>query len=71
MWTDRLARWYLRRGRQAEFEKFSRELLDRMEDREVAAFLARFIQAGAGEKASAFDANLYLGLHRLAFQRWS
>ncbi len=70
VWTDRLARWYLRRGRQAEFEKFSRELLDRMNDREVAAFLANFIQAGAGEKASAFDASLYLGLHRLAHERF-
>src|SRR5262249_53286581 len=25
IWTDRLARWYLRRGRQVEFEQFSRD----------------------------------------------
>ncbi|MEP7343483.1 MAG: tetratricopeptide repeat protein [Acidobacteriota bacterium] len=69
-WTDRLARWYLRRGRQAEFEQFSRELLDRMNDQEVTAYLAKFVQSGADAKASTFDANLYLGLHRLAHERF-
>ncbi|MDQ3010092.1 MAG: hypothetical protein M3X11_05250, partial [Acidobacteriota bacterium] len=69
-WTDRLARWYLRRGRQAELQQFSREVLDKMNDREVAAYLARFVQAGANNTASTFDANLYLGLHQLAHDRF-
>jgi len=70
VWTDRLARWYLRRGRRTEFEQFSRSLLDSMNDCEVAAYLTKFVQSGADEKASTFDANLYLGLHRLAHERF-
>lgn len=70
IWTDRLARWYLRQGRRAEFEKFSRELLGGMNDREVEAYLNKFIQTGAAESATNFDANLFLSLHRLAHERF-
>jgi predicted Zn-dependent protease len=70
VWTDRLARWYLRQNRRVEFEKFSRELLSGMNDRDVESYLNKFIQSGADEKAAEFDANLYLGLHRLAHERF-
>lgn len=70
LWTDRLARWYVRRGRQSEFEDFSRKLLTRMNDQEVESYLAKFVQSGAGEKATAFDSNLYFGLYSLAHERF-
>ncbi|MBS1786452.1 MAG: hypothetical protein JST85_01945 [Acidobacteria bacterium] len=70
VWTDRLARWYLRQGRKAEFEKFSRELLGEMNDREVEGYLNKFVQVGTAESATTFDANLYLSLHRLAHERF-
>ncbi|MFN0107234.1 MAG: hypothetical protein ACKVZH_00145 [Blastocatellia bacterium] len=70
VWTDRLARWYLRQNRQAEFEKFSRELVGGMNDGEIESYLGKFIQSGANDKAAAFDANLYLGLHLLAHKRF-
>ncbi len=70
IWTDRLARWYLRQGRRAEFEKFSRELLGGMNDREVEAYLNKFVQTGAAESATNFDANLFLSLHQLAHERF-
>lgn len=70
VWTDRLARWYLRQNRRAEFEKFSRELLSGMNDRDVESYLNKFIRSGTDEKATTFDANLYLGLHRLAHERF-
>lgn len=70
VWTDRLARWYLRQGRRTEFEQFSRELLNGMNDREVEAYLNKFIQTGAAESATNFDANLFLTLHRLAHERF-
>jgi len=70
LWTDRLARWYVRRGRQSEFEDFSRKLLTRMNDQEVESYLAKFVQSGAGEKAMAFDSNLYFGLYSLAHERF-
>lgn len=70
VWTDRLARWYLRQGRKAEFEKFSRKLLGGMNDREAESYLNKFVQAGAAESATTFDANLYLSLHQLAHERF-
>ncbi len=70
VWTDRLARWYLRQKRQVEFEQFSRELIGRMNDREVESYLARFIQTGAFPTASAFDERLYLSLHLTAHERF-
>ncbi len=69
-WTDRLARWYLRQGRRAEFEQFSRELLGGMRDCDVETYLNRFIQTGAAESATTFDANLFLSLHQLAHERF-
>lgn len=70
LWTDRLARWYVRRGRQAEFETFSRGLLAGMNDQEMERYLAKFIQSGTNEKATTFDANLYFGLYSLAHERF-
>ena len=70
VWTDRLARWYLRQGRQTEFERFSRELLNGMNDAEVEAYLEKFVQKGVADSATNFDANLYLSLHRLAHERF-
>lgn len=69
-WTDRLARWYLRQGRKAEFEKFSRELLAGMNDDEIENYLTRFVTSGQSETATAFDANLYFGLYSLAHERF-
>ena len=70
VWTDRLARWYLRQKRQSEFDQFSRELLARLNDHEVELYLNRFVQSGANDNATAFDANLYLSLHLQAHKRF-
>lgn len=70
IWTDRLARWYLRQKRQSEFDQFSRELLARLNDHEVEQYLNRFVQKGVNDKATAFDANLYLSLHLQAHKRF-
>lgn len=70
VWTDRLARWYLRQKRQSEFDQFSRDLLTRLNDHEIELYLNRFVQTGASDKATAFDDNLYLSLHRQAHERF-
>ena len=70
LWRDRLARWFLRRERKQEFETFSRELLERLSDRELQAYLTQFIGSNAGANASNFDAQLYLGLYTLAHERF-
>lgn len=69
-WADRLARWYLRQGRKAEFVKFSSELLAGMNDGEIENYLTKFVTSGQSETAAAFDANLYFGLYSLAHERF-
>lgn len=70
VWRDRLARWFLRRERKEEFEAYSRELLAQLSDREVQAYLDRFISLSADPQASNGGAQLYLGLYRLAHERF-
>lgn len=69
-WTDRLARWYLRQGRKAEFEKFSLDLLGRMNDGEIENYLTRFVTSGQNDTAANFDANLFFSLYSLAHERF-
>ncbi|MCA1592095.1 MAG: hypothetical protein LC754_05480, partial [Acidobacteria bacterium] len=70
LWRDRLARWFLRRSRGEEFEAYSRELLEKMNDDEAEAYLGNFVAAGASGSAGSFDARLYLGLYTLAHERF-
>jgi tetratricopeptide (TPR) repeat protein len=70
VWRDRLARWFLRRERKTEFEKFSRELMEQLSDPEIQDYLNRFIASNANASASDFDAQLYLGLYTLAHERF-
>ncbi|HKC88325.1 MAG TPA: hypothetical protein VKG02_20230, partial [Blastocatellia bacterium] len=70
VWTDRLARWYLRRERKIEFEKLSRDLIEKMNDREIETWFAKFVTSGARAKASEFEANLYLNLYTRAHERF-
>src|SRR5262249_53876487 len=70
VWTDRLARWYLRRERKNEFEKLSRDLIDKMNDGEIETWFAKFVTSGARAKGSEFEANLYLNLNRADHKRW-
>ena len=70
IWTDRLARWYLRRERKDAFEALSRELLEKMNDAEVESYFQRFVANGAAENASAFEARLYLSSYARAHERF-
>jgi len=70
LWTDRLARWYLRRERKSEFERFSRDLIENMNDGEIETWFAKFVNSGAGANAPEFEAKLYLGLYTRAHERF-
>lgn len=70
VWTDRLARWYLRRERKSEFERLSRDLIEKMNDGEIETWLAKFVKSGAGAGATEFEAKLYLGLYTRAHERF-
>ncbi|MCI0666149.1 MAG: hypothetical protein L0220_34280, partial [Acidobacteria bacterium] len=68
IWTDRLARWYLRRERKAEFERFSNELLRSFDERGIEDYLGKFVQSGSSYLAPDFDRKLYLALYLLAHE---
>jgi len=70
VWTDRLARWYLRRDRKEQFERFSRELIDKMNDEEIEGYFARFVTSGASGYAPAFESGLHLKLYTRAHERF-
>jgi tetratricopeptide (TPR) repeat protein len=70
VWTDRLARWYLRRDRKQQFEQLSRDLLEKMNDAEIEGYLAKFVATGASNYAPAFESGLYLKLHTRAHERF-
>lgn len=69
-WNDRMARWFLNRERNAEFEKFSRETLEKMNDDEIENYLTKFVSNGSYSKPESFQAQIYLGLYNLAHQRF-
>lgn len=69
-WHDRLARWFIRQKRTAEFETLSRELVARVDDREAERYLQEFIQGNWHADPSSFDAKLYVALYTLAHQRF-
>ncbi|HEX6045892.1 MAG TPA: tetratricopeptide repeat protein [Pyrinomonadaceae bacterium] len=69
-WQDRLARWFIRQRRTAEFETFSRELLAKVNDAEAERYLQEFIQGNKNADPASFDAKLYVALYSLAHQRF-
>ncbi len=69
-WNDRMARWFLYRKRQHEFESFSRELLAKMNDAETESYLSKFVDEGASASPEKFQAQLYIGFYSLAHKRF-
>lgn len=67
-WQDKLARWFLRQNRQADFADFSQDLAAKLNDAELQDYLSQFV----GEKVSAtdFEKQLYLKLYTSAHERF-
>lgn len=63
-WRDKLARWYLRNKKEAEFEAFSKDLAEKLNDEELEDYLKIFLTTGA------FYDNLYYKLCEQARQRF-
>lgn len=68
-WHDRMARWFIRQKRTAEFETLSRELVAKVNDKEAERYLAEFVVGSTADPAS-FDAKLFVALYSLAHQRF-
>ncbi len=69
-WQDRLARWFLRQDRRQDFEKFSGELIEKLDDTETGNYLAEFVAQKSNAKLESFDAQLYLALYEKAHRRF-
>ena len=69
-WQDRLARWFIRQKRTAEFETLSRELVAKLNDQEAERYLQEFVIGKWNADPSSFDAKLYVALYSLAHQRF-
>ncbi|MEO6587865.1 MAG: hypothetical protein ABIP06_00940, partial [Pyrinomonadaceae bacterium] len=67
-WRDRLARWFLRKNRKADFAEFSVSITERLNDESVERHLKEF--ASSGVSASDFDKEIYLKLYLTAHERF-
>jgi tetratricopeptide (TPR) repeat protein len=69
-WTDRLARWFVRRARQQDFERLAREALTKFDETQTADYLSQHLGHAAVTNAKAFDAQLYRALYQQAHERF-
>jgi cytochrome c-type biogenesis protein CcmH/NrfG/thioredoxin-like negative regulator of GroEL len=67
-WRDKLARWFLRNDRQADFERFSTDLISKLDEGETRSYLGEFINSNITAKD--FQKELYLKLYRSALIRF-
>src|SRR5712692_3215094 len=70
IWRDRMARWFLRKKRNQEFEAFSRDLLAKLDDEAAEEYLRKFVDSGANADSASFDASLYKSLYLLTHKRF-
>lgn len=67
-WRDKLARFFVRKKRNAEFKALSEDLVGTLNDEEIRQYLAEFIDRNASEKD--FRRALYFKLYQLAHRRF-
>lgn len=67
-WRDRLARFFIRQKRDAEFAEFSEDLIGKLEDADVQIYLSEFIDGKIS--STDFDERLYLKLYEAAHRRF-
>ena len=67
-WRDKLARWFLRKDREADFEQFSTDLVAKLDEGETQGYLAQFVDAKM--TARDFEKELYLRLYLSALKRF-
>ncbi len=67
-WSDKLARWLLRQNRQEDFDKFSTDLVGKLDDAEIQHYLSEFIDSKVSSKD--FEKQLHLKLYLAAQKRF-
>ena len=67
-WRDKLARWFIRHDRQADFDQFSTDLVSRLDEGDTQGYLASFTNGSVSAKD--FEKALYLRLYQSALGRF-
>ncbi len=67
-WRDKLARWFIRNKKQAEFSEFSADLVEKLSDSEIESYLSQFVDGRAA--TDDFGKQLYLKLYQTAHTRF-
>ena len=67
-WRDKLARFFIRQNRDAEFAVFSEDLIGKLDDADVQSFLSQFVDGKLSAKD--FDRQLYFKLYESAHARF-
>ena len=67
-WRDKLARFFIRQNRNAEFAELSEDLIGKLDDKDIQIFLTQFIDGKLSAKE--FDRQLYLKLYDSAHARF-
>ncbi len=65
-WRDKLARWFIRNKKQAEFESYSADLVSKLNDSEIE----RYLSVNIDNEANLFDKKLYLASYLSAHRRF-
>ena len=67
-WRDKLARWFLRENRKADFAEFSVSITEKLSDKTVEKHLKEFAKSGVS--ASDYDKEIYRKLYLTAHERF-
>ncbi|MCY7346228.1 MAG: hypothetical protein LH614_08395 [Pyrinomonadaceae bacterium] len=67
-WRDKLARWYLRENRKADFAGFSTSITEKLNDEKIEKYLKEF--AASGVSAPDYDKEIYRQLYLTAHERF-
>ncbi|MBX7170559.1 MAG: tetratricopeptide repeat protein [Pyrinomonadaceae bacterium] len=63
-WRDKLARWFIRQDKKAEFEAFSADLIAKLNDDEIESYLTQFTDNANNALTEQFRLKLYETAHQ-------
>lgn len=70
-WYEKLARWYIRNKKRKEFEKYSKEVIEILDQDDIEPYLAEFAQFSAKNNTDInYDSKLYFQLYSYAADRF-
>ncbi len=70
-WSNRLARWYIRNKKRAEFQSYSKEVIEVFDQDDIKEYLNHFAAMNYNNVSDVnYDSNLYFQLYSYALKRF-